>query len=162
MSTQGQSNGAGPNSGPKALIQQLMASATNATAFNSFLLTHLAEGAQGAVSPRYSLNKAETIQRFVEAFSFASGGTITLVAVVEEGRSACARVVLTKKKHDLRITPKIDPRKEVVVEAALWLELGDNGQIVQLNFVADMLTPGGAMGMKMVRAASPAVGTYAA
>jgi hypothetical protein len=39
-----------------------------------------------------------------------------------------------------------------VVEAALWLELGDNGQIVQLNFVADMLTPGGAMGMKMVRA----------
>ena len=44
-----------------------------------------------------------------------------------------------------------------VVEAALWLELGDNGQIVQLNFVADMLTPGGAMGMKMVRAPRPAM-----
>ena len=157
MSTQTPST----NTGPKALLKQLVAAATSGTAFKNFLLTHLAEGVQGAVSPRYSLNKPETIQRFVEAFAFASGGTATLVAVVEEGRSACARVVLTKKKHDLRITPPIDPRKEVVVEAAIWLELGEQGQIIQLSFVADMLTPGGAMGMQMVRAARSAVETTA-
>lgn len=156
MSTQEASNGAGPNSGPKALIQQLMAAAADATAFNSFLLTHLAEEVTGAVSPRYALNKADTIKRFVEAFTFASGGTATLLAVIEEGRSACARVVLTKQKHDLRTTAKIDPRKEVVVEAALWLRMADDGQIIQLNFVADMLTPGGAMGMQMVRPRPPA------
>jgi hypothetical protein len=162
MSTQQPSAGIGPNSGPKALLKQLVAAAANGTVFKGFLLTHLAEDVEGAVSPRYGLNKPETIKRFAEAFAFAAGGTATLVAVMEEGRSACARVVLTKKKHDLRITPKIDPRKEVVVEAALWLELGEHGQIVQLNFVADMLTPGGAMGMKMVRAPSPAVETAAA
>ena len=161
MSTPQPSAAIGPNSGPKALLKQLVAAATSGTIFKGFLLTHLGEDVQGAVSPRYGLNKPETIKRFAEAFAFAAGGTATLVAVMEEGRSACARVVLTKKKHDLRITPKIDPRKEVVVEAALWLELGDNGQIAQLNFVADMLTPGGAMGMKMVRAPRPAVETTA-
>jgi hypothetical protein len=151
----------GNAAGPKALLKQLVAAATSGTVFKGFLLSHLADGVQGAVSPRYGLNKPETIRRFAEAFAFASGGTATLVAVIEEGRSACARVVLTKKKHDMRVTPKIDPRKEVVVEAGLWLELGDNGQIVQLNFVADMLTPGAAMGMKMVRVPGPAVETTA-
>ncbi len=148
--------------GPKARLKQLVAAATSGTVFKGFLLTHLAEGMQGAVAPRYGLNKAETIRRFAEAFAFASGGTATLVAAVEEGRSACARVVLTKKKHDLRITPKIDPRKEVVVEAAIWLDLDEAGQIVQLAFVADMLTPGGAMGMRMVRVPGPEVETAAA
>jgi hypothetical protein len=146
---------------PKALLKQLVAAATSGTAFKNFLLTHLAEGVQGAVSPRYGLNKAETIERFTEAFAFASGGTATLVVVIEEGRSACARVVLTKKKHDLRITPKIDPRKEAVVESAIWLEVGEDGQIIQLNFVADMLTPGAAMGMQMIRPLRSAAETVA-
>jgi hypothetical protein len=142
---------------PKALLKQLVAAASSGTAFDSFLHSHLAEDVRGAVAPRYLLNKPETIRRLTEVFAMAAGGNVTMVSGVEEGSSACARVLLTKKKHDLRITPKIDPRKEVVVEAALWLELGEHGQIVQLNFVADMLTPGGAMGMKMVRAPSPAM-----
>jgi hypothetical protein len=162
MSTQQPSAGIGPHSGAKALLKQLVAAATSGAVFKGFLLTHLAEGAKGAVSPRYGLNKPETIKRFAEAFAFAAGGTATLVAVMEEGRTACARVVLTKKKHDLRTTAPIDPRKEVVVEAGLWLELGDDGQIIQLNFVADMLTPGGAMGMKMVKAPRPVVENAAA
>ena len=82
MSTQTPSTNT--NTSPKALIKQLVAAATSGTVFNGFLLTHLGEDVQGAVSPRYGLNKPETIKRFAEAFAFAAGGTATLVAVMEE------------------------------------------------------------------------------
>lgn len=134
---------------PKALLKQMLGSVTD---LQAFLQTHLSPQVQGAVAPRYLLNKPETQQRFAEAFAFAAGGTLSLLTAVEEGSSACARVLLTKKKHDLRFTQTLDPRKEVVVEASIWLELNDEGQIIQLHFIADMLTPGMVMGMEMAKA----------
>lgn len=146
---------------PKALLKQLVAAASSGTAFDSFLHSHLAEDVRGAVAPRYLLNKPETIRRLTEVFAMAAGGNVTMVSGVEEGSSACARVLLTKKKHDLRYTQKLNPRAEVVVEAAIWLDSNDVGQITQLHFVADMLTPALAMGMQMVKAPQPETETSA-
>ena len=101
MSTQTPS--ANTNTSPKALIKQLVAAATSGTVFNGFLLTHLGEDVQGAVSPRYGLNKPETIKRFAEAFAFAAGGTATLVAVMEEsirGWRWPGPVVCSGKRHN--------------------------------------------------------------
>ena len=63
MSTQQPTAGISPNSGPKALLNQLVPAASSGTIFKGFLLTHLGEDVQGAVSPRYGLNKPETIKR---------------------------------------------------------------------------------------------------
>jgi hypothetical protein len=147
-----QSNGAELSSAPKTLLKQLVDSASNGATFKSFLLTHLDETVQGAVSPRYVLDKAQTIKRFTEVFAMAGGGTATLMTAVSEGASACGRILLTKKKHNLQYTQKINARAEVVVEASIWLEVNSAGKIVQLHFVGDMLTPALAMGMQMVSA----------
>ena len=147
---------------PKALLKQLVDAASSGSAFDTFLRTHLDEALQGAVSPRYRLDKTQTIRRFTEVFAMAAGGTATIVTAVAEGSSACARVLLTKKKHDLRHTQKLNPRAEVVVEASIWLEVNAAGKIVQLHFVGDMLTPAMAMGRKMVGAPSSNVEPTAA
>lgn len=152
-----QNPGADDTSRPKALLKQLVAAASDGTAFQQFLLTHLDDAVQGAVSPRYRLDKAQTIQRFAEVFAMAAGGSATLVSAVAEDSSACGRVVLTKNKHDLRYTQKINVRAEVVVEASIWLEVNAVGNIVQLHFVGDMLTPALAMGRQMVAAPRPDV-----
>jgi hypothetical protein len=162
MSTQGPPADIGTTSSPKALIRQLVAAASSGSPYEAFMLTHLAESVQGAVSPRYLLNKAQTIQRFAELFAMTAGGTVALVTAAEEGRSACARVVLTQKKHNLKYTQKLNPLAEVVVDVSLWLEINDAGQIVQLHLVGDMLTPGLAQGMKMVKAPRPVVENAAA
>ena len=133
----------------KALLKQMLNEVAN---LQGFLQTHLAPDMQGAVAPRFSLNKAETIQRLTEVFAFASGGTLSLLTAVEEGGSACGRVLLTKKKHNLHYTQSLDPKAEVVVEATIWMDLNDQGQITRLQCLGDMLTPGLAMGMVMVRA----------
>jgi hypothetical protein len=147
-----QSNGAELSSVPKTLLKQLVDSASNGATFKNFLDTHLDEAVQGAVSPRYVLDKTQTIKRFTEVFAMAAGGTATLVTAVSEGSSACGRILLTKKKHNLQYTQKINVRAEVVVEASIWLEVNPAGKIVQLHFVGDMLTPALAMGMQMVSA----------
>jgi hypothetical protein len=162
ISTQGPPAQMGTTSSPKASIRQLVAAASGGTSYEAFMLTHLAEGVQGTVSPRYLLNKAETIQRFAEVFAMTAGGTVSLVTAVEEGSAACARVVLLQKKHNLKYTQNLNPLAEVVVDVSLWLEINEAGQIVQLHLVGDMLTPGMARGMKMVRAPSPAVETATA
>ena len=147
-----QPNDAEVSSVPKTLLKQLVDAASNGTTFQNFLLTHLDDAVQGAVSPRYRLDKPQTIKRFTEVFAMAAGGTATLVTAVAEGSSACGRVLLTKKKHNLLYAQKVDVRAEVVVEASIWLEVNSAGEIVQLHFVGDMLTPALAMGMQMVSA----------
>jgi hypothetical protein len=147
-----QSNGAGQSSIPKTLLKQLVDAGSHGTTFQNFLLKHLDDAVQGAVSPRYLLDKPQTIKRFTEVFAMAAGGTATLVTAAAEGSSACGRILLTKKKHNLLYTQNINVRAEVVVEASIWLEVNSAGKIVQLHFVGDMLTPALAMGMQMVSA----------
>lgn len=149
------SSAGGTPASPKALLKQMVAAASSGAGFKGFLQTHLAEDVRGAVAPRYLLGKPETIQRVAEIFAMAAGGTVTMVTAVEEGSSACARVVLTKKKHDLRYTQKLNPRAEVMVEASIWLDVDAAGRITQLHLVADMLTPALAMGMQMVKTRRP-------
>ena len=146
----------------KTLLKQMLQAASSATIFKGFLATHLAAEVEGTVVPRYRLSKPETIKRFAEAFGFASGGTMSLLTAVEDGRTACGRVLLTQKKHDLKYTQNLDPKAEVVIEATIWLELNELGQIVHLHFMADMLTPGMALGRKMVKAPKPEIGSTTA
>ena len=147
---------------PKALLKQLVAAASSGTAFDSFLHNHLAEDVRGSVAPRYLLSKPETVRRLTEVFAMAAGGTVTMVTAVEEGHSACARVLLTKQKHNLKHTQTLNPQAEVVIEASIWLDTDDVGHITQIHFVADMLTPALAMGMQMIKAPIPETQTTAA
>lgn len=142
---------------PRELLKQLVTAASIGTTYMDFMQTHLAEGLQGTVAPNYTLNKSQTIRRFAEVFAMAAGGTVTIGSAIEEGGAACARVVLLQKKHNLKYTQNLNPLAEVVVDVSLWLEINEAGQIVQLHLVGDMLTPGMARGMKMVRAPGPAV-----
>ena len=142
-------------SSAKALLTQMLKAASSASIFKGFLATHMAAEVEGTVVPRYRLSKPETIKRFAEAFGFASGGTVSLLTAVEDGRTACGRVLLTQRKHDLKSMPHLDPRAELVVEATIWLELDERGLITHLHFVADMLTPGMALGRQMVKAPKP-------
>lgn len=149
-------------SSAKDLLQQMLRATENAASFQDFLGAHLAQDLQGAVAPHQGLSKPETIQRLTEVFALASGGQISLLAAVDEGRLACGSLLLTGKKHDLQYTQLLDPEAEVVVEASIWLELNDLGQIVHLDFIGDMLTPGLAQGMKMVKTPKPVAENAAA
>lgn len=144
---------------PRELLKQLVTAASSGTPYMDFMRTHLAEGLQGTVAPNYTLSKSQTIRRIAEVFAMAAGGTVTIGSAIEEGGAACARVLLLQKKHNLKYTQKLNPLAEVVVDVSIWLEINDSDQIVQLLLVGDMLTPGLARGMKMVKAPKPAVET---
>ena len=137
---------------PKELLRQLMHAATNGAAFKAFLQSHLADDALGAVAPRYQLNKAQTIERFSEFFAMAAGGSATMLANMEEGASACCRILLTSHKHDIRTVKSLNTGSEQVFEGALWVDLKPDGRIARLNMVGDALTPGLSLGRQMVRA----------
>lgn len=137
---------------PKEMLRQLMHAAANGAAFKAFLQSHLAEDALGAVAPRYQLDKAQTIERFSEIFAMAAGGSATMLANMEEGVSACCRILLTSRKHDIRTLKSLNTGSEQVFEAALWVDLKPDGRIARLNLVGDALTPGLSMGRQMVRA----------
>lgn len=137
---------------PKELLRQLMLSATNGVAFKAFLQSHLADDALGAVAPRYQLNKAQTIERMSEFFAMAAGGSATMLANMEEGASACCRILLSSHRHDIRTVKSLNTGSEQVFEGALWMDLKPDGRIARLNLVGDALTPGLSMGRQMVRA----------
>jgi hypothetical protein len=137
---------------PKELLRQLMLSATNGVAFKAFLQSHLADDALGAVAPRYQLNKAQTIERMSEFFAMAAGGSATMLANMEEGASACCRILLSSHRHDIRTVKSFNTGSEQVFEGALWMDLKPDGRIARLNLVGDALTPGLSMGRQMVRA----------
>ena len=137
---------------PKELLRQLMLSATNGVAFKAFLQSHLADDALGAVAPRYQLNKAQTIERMSEFFAMAAGGSATMLANMEEGASACCRILLSSHRHDIRTVKNFNTGSEQVFEGALWMDLKPDGRIARLNLVGDALTPGLSMGRQMVRA----------
>ena len=137
---------------PKELLRQLMLSATNGVAFKAFLQSHLADDALGAVAPRYQLIKAQTIERMSEFFAMAAGGSATMLANMEEGASACCRILLSSHRHDIRTVKSFNTGSEQVFEGALWMDLKPDGRIARLNLVGDALTPGLSMGRQMVRA----------
>ena len=136
---------------PKELLRQLMLSATNGVAFKAFLQSHLADDALGAVAPRYQLNKAQTIERMSEFFAMAAGGSATMLANMEEGASACCRILLSSHRHDIRTVKSFNTGSEQVFEGALWVHLKPDGRIASLNLVGDALTPRLSMGLQMVR-----------
>ena len=136
---------------PKEMLRQLMHAALNGVAFKAFLQSHLADDALGAVAPRYRLNKAQTIVRFSEFFAMANGGSATMLANMEEGASACCRILLTSNKHDIRTIKSLNTGSGMVFEGALWVDLKPNGRIARLNLVGDALTPGLSLGRQMVR-----------
>ena len=137
---------------PKELLRQLMHAATNGTTFKEFLQNHLADDALGAVAPRYQLNKAQTIERLIQFFSMAAGGSGTMLANMEEGASACCRILLTSYTLDIRTVKSLKTDSEQVFEGVLWVDLQPDGRIARLNLVGDALTPGLSMGRQMVRA----------
>ena len=134
------------------MLQRMLDASDSAVRFRDFLSTHLAQDVQGQVGPHQALDKAETIRRLIEIFAMASGGQISVLAAADEGRVACVSVLLTGNKHDLPYTQWLDPKTEIIVEASIWLALNDSGQIAQLDLLGDMLSPGMAKGMKMVKA----------
>ncbi len=136
----------------KEMVKQFMHSLSNGVAFQSFLNTHLAADVKATVVPRYMLDKAQTIKRLGELVAITAGGSASLITVVEEGESACARILLTQHKHDLLKEKTLDRRQERIFEGTLWLELNERGQISQLHVLGDVLTPAMVMGMKMVPA----------
>lgn len=139
---------------PKELLRQLMHNAANGSAFKEFLQHHLADDALGAVAPRYQLDKAQTIERLSEFFAMAAGGSATMLTNMEEGASACCRILLTSHKHDIRTVKHLNTGSEQVFEGTLWVDLKPDGRIARLNLVGDALTVGLSMGRQMVRADS--------
>lgn len=137
---------------PKEVLRQLMHAATDGAAFEAFLQSHLADDALGAVAPRYELSKAETIQRLGEVFAMAAGGSATMLSNMQEGASACCRILLTSHKHDIRTLKSLNTGSGLVFEGALWVDQKPDGRIGRLNLVGDALTAGLAMGRQMVRA----------
>lgn len=141
---------------PKQLLQQLMHAATNGSAFKEFLQNHLADDALGAVAPRYQLDKAQTIERLSDFFAMAAGGSATMLSNVEEGASACCRILLTSHKHDIRTVKSLNAGSEQVFEGAIWIDLKPDGRIARLNLVGDALSVGLSMGRQMIRVQSGA------
>lgn len=137
---------------PKVLLQQLMHAATSGSAFKEFLQCHLADDALGVVAPRYELNKAQTIKHLSDFFAMAAGGSATMLSNVEEGNSACCRILLTSHKHDIRTVKSLNTGSEQVFEGALWVDLKPDGKIARLHLVGDALTVGLSLGRQMVRA----------
>jgi len=137
---------------PKELLRQLMHAAANGAAFKAFLQSHLAEDALGSVAPLYQLDKTQTIARLTEFFTMAAGGSATMLANMEEGDSACCRILLSSHKHDIRTVKSLNTDSELVFEGALWVQLKPDGRITRLDLVGDALTPGLSMGLQMVRA----------
>jgi len=140
--------------GPKELLSQLMHAVTNCSAFKEFLQHHLADDALGVVAPRYELDKSQTIERLSEFFALAAGGSATMLANMEEGASACCRILLTSHKHDIRTTKSLNTGSGQVFEGTLWVDLKPDGKIARLNLVGDALTVGLSLGWQMVRAES--------
>jgi hypothetical protein len=136
---------------PKEMLRQLMHAAANGAAFKAFLQSHLAEDALGSVAPLYQLDKAQTIVRLTEFFAMAGGGSATMLANMEEGDSACCRILLSSHRHDIRTVKSFNTGSELVFEGALWVHLNPDGRITSLNLVGDALTPGLSMGLQMVR-----------
>jgi len=132
------------------MVKQFMHSLSNGEKFQSFLKTHLASDVKATVVPRYMLDKAQAIKRLGELVAITAGGSASLITVVVEGGSACARILLTQHKHDLLKEKVLDRRQERIFEGTLWLELNEQGQIAQLHVLGDVLTPAMVMGMKMV------------
>ena len=137
---------------PKELLRQLMHAVTNGAAFRAFLQSHLVEDALGAVAPRYELNKAQTIKRLTEIFAMAAGGSASMLSNIEEGASACCRILLTSRKHDIKTLESLDTGAEQVFEGVIWVDVTPDGKIARLNLVGDALTPALSMGRQMVRA----------
>jgi hypothetical protein len=136
----------------KDLLKQLIHAASSATGFQNFLEQHLADAVKGSVAHRHSLNKAEISKRLPEFLGIVSGGTVALLTAVEEGDAVCGQVLMTRKKHDFKMTQMLDPQAEAVLEVAIWLEVNAVGQIVLLQLIGDTLTPSLAQGMRMSKA----------
>ena len=136
--------------GAKEMVKQFMHSLSNGEVFKAFLKTHLAPDVKATVVPRYMLDKEQAIKRVGELVAITAGGSASLITVVEEGTSACARILLTQHKHDLLKEKTLDRRQERIFEGTLWLEVNGQGQISQFHVLGDVLTPAMVMGMKMV------------
>ena len=134
---------------PKQTLRDLLASLASAKGFQDFLNARLAADVQGVVAPRYRLAKPELIRSLIDFMAMASGGSVSQLSVVEEGRSACARVLLSPRKLDLAGGGTIDLQSVPVFEWSVWLDLDDSGKIKQLNLVGDGLTPAMAMGRRL-------------
>lgn len=134
---------------PKQAMHDLLASLSSARHFQAFLTTRLADDVVGAVAPRYRLAKKELIASVIDFMAMASGGSINQLSVVEEGTSACARVLLSPRKLDLSGGGKINLQTVPVFEWSFWLDLDAKGRIKQLTLVGDGLTPAMAMGRQL-------------
>lgn len=137
-----------PTVSARQTLHDLLASLSSAPAFHAFLTTRLAEDVTGTVAPRYRLGKADLTRTLVEFMAMASGGSIHQLSVVEEGASACARVLLSPQKLDLA-GGRIDLQTVPVFEWSFWLDLDPQGRITQLSLVGDGLTPAMAMGRRL-------------
>lgn len=135
----------------KQCLQELFGALSDARGFYEFLNTHLADDVVGAVAPRYRLGKQDLLRSLVQFMAMASGGSFSQLGLVEEGASACARVLLSPKKIDVSKPGSINLQKVPVFEWAVWLELNAQGQIKQLSLVGDGLTPAMAMGRQMAQ-----------
>jgi hypothetical protein len=136
---------------PKQALRELLASLSSAKGFQDFLSARLADDVQGVVAPRYRLGKPELIRSLIDFMAMASGGSVSQLSVLEEGRSACARVLLSPRKLDLTGGGTIDLQSVPVFEWSVWLELHDSGLIKQLTLVGDGLTPAMAMGRRLAK-----------
>jgi hypothetical protein len=130
--------------GAKEMVKQFMHSLSNGEVFKADV--------KATVVPRYMLDKEQAIKRVGELVAITAGGSASLITVVEEGTSACARILLTQHKHDLLKEKTLDRRQERIFEGTLWLEVNGQGQISQFHVLGDVLTPAMVMGMKMVPA----------
>lgn len=136
---------------PARMLTDLVAAIPHRTRLETFLAHHLADDVQGTVAPRFDLGKADLIKALTAFLSMAARGSISLLDVVEEGRSGSCRVLLTAHQHDLRQTSRLNAQKDPFFEGAFWLDLDPQGRIRQLSLVGDALTPALAMGRQMVR-----------
>lgn len=141
---------------PKNLLLELMQSASDGATLMTFLQSHLADDALGNVSPRYRLNKAQTIRRVYQLFAMISGGSVNILSNIEEGDFACCRILLTSNTKDIRDVKSVDVRLEHVFNGAIWIRLKPNGQIRSFNVLGDTLALGLSMGRRMVQGKSPA------
>ena len=135
----------------QGLIEQLVKAPARLGGLESFLQANLAEDVQGTVGHKHGLDKAQTTEHLRVIWAMVSGGESRELDAIGEGRSACARLLLTQHRHDPAVSQRVHVRSEVVIEAALWIDLNADGKIQKLHLMGDLLTPAMVLGLRLAR-----------